>query len=303
MNYGNIVLNMQKNNGGFMKTIVITGANSGIGREAALLEAKNGNRVFLICRNKVKGAKTLAEIKESSKNDNVELIIIDLNEKKSITEGAKCIKEKTNHIDVLIHNAAIFDIGQNKPEYNHDNIESILFTNFLGPILLNHLLEKELKASKMPRVIVISSKGLIAKPFLRINYKNPEYRNSKFSVARNYYQSKLALCIWTQFMASMNKQITYNAIRVTNVRVDVTRYSNISNFYKKMYELKSRKALEPKEMAKTYLFVAESNSLDGLTGKYITEQNRMKRMPAVAYRQEEWKKLNTVIEKYLGNLS
>ncbi len=149
-----------------------------------------------------------------------------------------------------------------------------MFTDFLGPVFLNHLLEDEIESSENPRVITISSKGLLAKLFLRVNYKNPEYRNEKFSVSRNYYQAKLALCIWTQYMANKNNKITYNAIRVPSVKIDINKYTNISEIYKIMYKLKSSKALEPKEMAKTYLFLAENESLNNVTGKYINEKIR-----------------------------
>lgn len=286
-----------------MKTVVITGANSGIGKETSILEAKKGNRLFLICRNETKGKQVVNEIKELTKNDNIELILMDLSEKASIKNGTDIIKNKVEIIDVLIHNAAIFDIGQKVAEFNHDNVEMIFFTNFLGPILLNNLFQTELALSDDPRVITIASKGLMAKPFLQINYKNPEYREMPFSVSRNYYQAKLALCTWTQYMSDQNKKITYNAIRVPSVKVDINRYSNISNLYKAMYKVKASKALEPKEMAKIYLYVAEDNSLKGITGKYFNERKEMVKMPPICYKKEEWKKLNEVIEKYLGNLS
>jgi len=286
-----------------MKTVLITGANSGIGREAAFLEASKGNRVFLICRDKNKGENVKNEIKTAITHSNVELVIIDLGEKESIVNGVKIIKEKTHHIDVLIHNAAIFDIGQKTTKYNNESIETIFFTNFLGPVLLNNLLVDELNRSKNPRVIVISSKGLIAHPFLKINYENPEYKNVKFSVSRNYYQAKLALCVWTQYMAHKEKNTTYNAIRVPSVKVDIGRYPNISKMHKKMYEIKTINALDPKEMAETYVFVAEDDSLEGLTGKYYTETKKMVKMSAVCYKQEEWKKIQKLIGRYLGILS
>lgn len=285
-----------------MKTVVITGANSGIGKETSILEAEKGNRLFLICRNATKGNKAVNEIKELTKNDNIELVLMDLSEKASIKNGTDIIKSKTKTIDVLIHNAAIFDIGQKTAEFNNDNVETIFFTNFLGPVLLNKLLKDELEYSDDPRVITISSKGLMAKPFLQIHYENPEYKGIPFSVSRNYYQAKLALCTWTLYMAEQNQKVTYNAIRVPSVKIDINRYTNISKVYKAMYTLKAGKALDPKEMAKIYLYAAEAPSLKGITGKYFNEKKQMVKMPPICYKKQEWEKLNEVIADYLGNL-
>jgi NAD(P)-dependent dehydrogenase (short-subunit alcohol dehydrogenase family) len=284
-----------------MKTVVITGANSGIGKESAILEAEKGNRLFLICRNETKGKQVVNEIKELTKNDKIELVLMDLSEKTSIKNGTDIIRNKAKIIDVLIHNAAIFDIGQKKAEFNSDNVETIFFTNFLGPVLLTKLLKEALDLSDDPRVIAISSKGLMAKPFLQINYENPEYKGLQFSVSRNYYQAKLALCTWTQYMAAQNQKVTYNAIRVPSVKVDINRYTNISKIYKTLYTLKASKALAPKEMAETYVYAAEDSSLKGITGKYFNEKRQMVKMPPTCYKIQEWKKLYKVIAAYLEN--
>jgi hypothetical protein len=68
--------------------------------------------------------------------------------------------------------------------------------------------------------------------------------------------------------------ITVNCIRVTNVKVDTSRFPNISGFMKFLYSIKSRFSISPDDMAKTYMYLATSPDLDKTTGKYFNEKNK-----------------------------
>jgi len=258
------------------KTCLITGANSGIGKQAAIQLAKAGFLVFVGARNRERGLSVLKDIKMESKSDAVELLEIDLSSKKSIKDAASELKERLNHLDVLIHNAADFDIARKEATKSVDGIETIWATNHVGPVLLTNLTLDLLKESEQGRIITIASKGLLMHPNLTVDLKDPEFNFRKFSVPKAYYQSKLAQIMYTYWLADQlkNTTVTANCIRVTNVKVDVSRYPDISAFMKWVYKLKSKSALSPEEMAQTYTWLATAPELANTTGKYFNEKKQ-----------------------------
>ncbi len=90
------------------KTVIITGANTGIGKETALDLAKRGARVILACRDVKKAIKAADEIREKSGNGNVIVEHLDLSSLESVKIFANRINEQEERIDVLVNNAGIF---------------------------------------------------------------------------------------------------------------------------------------------------------------------------------------------------
>lgn len=259
------------------KTCLITGANSGIGKEAAIQLAQAGFHVIVGARNRTRGENALAEIKERANSTAVELIELDIASKESIVNASKLLNQQVEKLDVLIHNAADFDISRKKPDKTVDRIETIWATNHIGPILLTNLLLDLLKKSNQGRIITIASQGLVMYPRLTVDMNDPEFKTRKFSVPLAYYQAKLAQIMFTYWMAEQLKEsaVTANCIRVTNVKVDTNRYPDVSGFMKFLYSLKSRFSISPEEMAKTYTYLATSPELKKTTGKYFNEKNKM----------------------------
>ena len=257
------------------KICIITGGNSGIGKQSAIQMAEEGYHVIIGCRNKERGENALKEIINISKSNCVELIQLDLSLKSSTKSFAEEVIKRYNRIDVLIHNAAIFDIAQKNAVYTGEGHETVWMTNHINPIYLTYLLLDRIKASEQGRILTISSQGLLAKPFLKIDLKDPEYRNKKFSMTNAYYQSKRAQVMFTYFLANTLKDthITVNSIRVTAVQIDISRHPDISAFMKWAYKQKSKKSITPKQMAKTYTFLASSDEVTKVTGKYYNEKN------------------------------
>ena len=259
------------------KTCLITGANSGIGKQAAIQIAKSGFHVIIGSRNQTRGEAALSEIIERSGSTNVELLEIDLASKKSILGASKELNKRLEYLDVLIHNAADFDISRKQPEKSVDGIETVWATNHIGPVLLTDSLMNLIQKSSQGRIITIASQGLIMHPGLTVDLNDPEFKDRKFSVPKAYYQSKLAQVMYTYWLAEKLKDtaVTVNCIRVTNVKVDISRYPGISGFMKFLYSIKSRFSMSPEEMAETYAYLATSPGLDKITGKYFNEKNKM----------------------------
>lgn len=259
------------------KTCLITGGNSGIGKQAAIQLAQTGFYVIIGVRNLKRGEFALAEIKEKSKSDDVELLQIDMSSKISILDASQVLKKRIDKLDVLIHNAADFDITRKQPEKSVDGIETIWATNHIGPVVLTNSVMDLMKNSDQGRIITIASQGLVMYPKLTVDLKDPEFENRKFSVPSAYYQSKLAQVIYTYWLSEQLKdtEITVNCIRVTNVKVDTSRYPNISRFMKFMYAIKSRFSISPEDMARTYNYLGSSSDVIKTTGKYFNEKNKI----------------------------
>ncbi|MDX8367947.1 SDR family NAD(P)-dependent oxidoreductase [Cytobacillus sp. IB215665] len=285
-----------------IKTCLITGANTGIGKAAAIQIAKEGYHVILACRSKERGEIALEEVRKASNSSSIELMLVDLSLQSSIKDMVEKFRLQYDRLDVLIHNAAIFDITQKKVKYTKEGIESIWATNHLGPVLLTQLLLGSLKRSPQGRIITISSKGLLAHPYLQVDLEDPEFRNRKFNVAKMYYQSKIAQVMYSYWLAKKLEKtnITVNSIRVTNVKVDLSRYPNLSNIEKLGYILKSKSSITPEEMAKTYTYLATSNEVNEVTGKYYDEKNKMVRSSKYSYDFDNINRVMDVSMKFIN---
>ena len=93
------------------KTVIITGANTGIGKEAAIDLARRGARVICACRSKARGQAAVQDIKNKSASDNVVLMILDLASLKSVRQFVKDVYAKEERLDILINNAGLGKIA------------------------------------------------------------------------------------------------------------------------------------------------------------------------------------------------
>lgn len=251
------------------KVCIVTGANAGIGKEAATQIATHGASVVMACRSRERGEPVLQEMREKSGSNKVHLEIVDMSSQASIRSFCETFRTQHSQLDVLIHNAADFDISRKKAMMSPERIETVWATNHLGPFLMTKLLWDLLKAGG-GRVITVASKGLIVHPRLKIDFADIQFEKKAYSAQRAYYQSKLAQVMYTYQLAQKGKVdgITAHCVRVTNVKVDVDRYPDISALSKFLYKLKSYFAISPEEMAKTYTWLAGETELSDKTGMY-----------------------------------
>ncbi len=282
------------------KICFVTGGNSGIGKATCVQLAQLGYIVLVGSRNQSKGTKATDNIKQLSGSNQVYPIQIDLSSKKSILNASQKIAQEYPKLDVLIHNAADFDISQTEAKQSVDGIETIWASNHIGPVLLTEQLMELLKLSPQARIITIASKGLMLYPNLKINLTDPEFKTRKFSVPKAYYQSKLAQVMYTYWLAKqLDQHITVNCIRVSNVKIDLERYPNLSNWYRFLYRIKSRFAISPEQMAQTYVYLAHSELLNHVTGKYFDENRNLVSSSAYSQNQKNIDDLMALTSQYL----
>ena len=270
-----------------MKNCIITGGNSGIGYAAAVQIAAKGYGVTLICRNEVSAQNACAKIISHSGNENVDYLIADLSEMKEVRRAAAEYLDARASLDVLINNAADFDLSVKSPIMTSDGMEKQFATNVAAPFLLSKLLFPALKKSGDGRIVNISSQGLCVYPFIRLDFDNLNGGRS-YSPSKTYYQNKLALLMWSLYMADSQKDVKIQAVRVTNVKIDMSRYDHIHPILKRMYRIKSKFSISPEEMAKVYTALAAA---DGYSGFLYDEKMREVRANRSAYDKSAQKHL------------
>jgi NAD(P)-dependent dehydrogenase (short-subunit alcohol dehydrogenase family) len=288
------------------KVCLITGGNAGIGKAAAIQLAKEGAEVIIACRNKQRGEMALAQIKSETANEKVTLVEMDLSSRESIMRGCEALRSaEKDCLDVLIHNAADFDISRKKPQLSADGIETVWATNHLGPVLLTELLLPALLASEQARIITISSQGLVMHPRLKVNFEDPEFAQGGFRVEKAYYQSKLAQVMYTIWLAEKYRgtPITANCIRVTNVKIDLARYPDLSTFQQWLYSIKSQFSITPQAMAKVYVWLSMDPKLSKVSGKYYDEKCRVVSGGKWAENPENIRQLMEVTRKYIPEIN
>lgn len=283
------------------KVMLITGANSGIGKAAAIQLAQCGATVVMACRSRERGARALEAVRNTANSQSVDLMLVDMSSQKSIRTFAEEFKRKYQRLDVLIHNAANFDHTQKKPVLTEDGQENVFATNHLGPFLLTNLLLDMLKASAPARIITVASQGLISYPFLSIEFDNLRGEH-KFSMQHAYYHSKLAQVMYSFDLAEClrGSGVTVHCVRVGNVAIPDERLTHLPGFLLKVYALKRKFAMTPEKMAETYVWLAADPIGGQQTGGYWDAPNIAVRANKNAYIVQTQKRLWDVSAQLTG---
>jgi len=138
------------------RTVLITGANSGLGLRSAEALAASGARVLLACRNPAKGAEALESVKAKATGAAPELVALDLSDQDFVADAAADVATRTDHLDVLMNNAGVMAIPLAR---NAQGWEMQLATNHFGHFALTARLLPLLLAGNAPRVVTTSSQA------------------------------------------------------------------------------------------------------------------------------------------------
>jgi len=180
------------------KTVIITGCNTGIGKETAVDLAKRGGKIIMACRSEERALPAVAEVKERSncRSDAVKFMKLDLGSMKSIREFAAKFLEEEDRLDILINNAGVMMCPQMKTE---DGFELQIGTNHLGHFLLSILLLDKIKATGTgSRIVNVSSRAHRGGAGFDLNNLMMEDNYSKWT---QYSNSKLANILFTLELA------------------------------------------------------------------------------------------------------
>jgi NAD(P)-dependent dehydrogenase (short-subunit alcohol dehydrogenase family) len=137
------------------RTVLVTGANSGIGYQAALELARHGAHVLLGCRNEAKGRAALERLQREAPGASAELVELDMASLASIRRFAAAFGARGVALDLLINNAGVMALPTR--ELTEDGFERQMGTNHLGHFALTGLLMTQLLAAPAPRVVTVAS--------------------------------------------------------------------------------------------------------------------------------------------------
>ena len=246
------------------KVCLVTGANSGIGRVAALELAERGATVVLVCRSEERGAPVLAEIGRRSGGGNATLLTADLSSQRQVREAAADFLERFDRLDVLINNAGVAGWGNRL--VTEDGLERTFAVNHLAPFLLTGLLLDRLLASAPARVVTVSSAAHKCYR-LHLDDLQGERRYSGFGA---YSRSKLANVLFTQELSRRleGTGVTANCLHPGVVATGIFR--NIPRWMRVI--LTSQLVLSPEKGADTVLYLATAPEVAAVTGQYFVRR-------------------------------
>ncbi|MEM7334398.1 MAG: oxidoreductase [Chloroflexota bacterium] len=176
------------------KTIVVTGANSGIGYDTAKAFVQKGAKTILACRSMDKANATLAELKREMPNASAEVMRLDLASLASVRQFVADFRANHSQLDILVNNAGIMMVPYGKTE---DGFERQLGTNHFGHFALTGLLFDDLQKSEDSRVVNVSS---IAHGNGEMDFSNLMYEGGGYNAGKAYGRSKLANLLFTYEM-------------------------------------------------------------------------------------------------------
>ena len=136
---------------------VVTGVTSGIGRAVAEALAAARLTVATVSRDARRGEETGSAIAAASGNDRVEAFTGDLSELSSVRQLGRTLAEAHPAIDVLVHCAAVYTAHRRTTT---DGLETMFATNVVGPFLLTHLLDDQLRAGRA-RVLILAAPSTV----------------------------------------------------------------------------------------------------------------------------------------------
>ena len=276
------------------KICIVTGANSGVGKETTKQLAELDAFVVMVVRNEAKGKKAMNEIKQLTGKDFLDLMICDFSSQKSIREFAQKFLEKYNHLDILINNHGLMT---NKKILTEDDLEMTFAVNHIGYFFLTKLLLNLIKKSAPSRIINVSSGAYAAVRKWSLNDYNWEKR--KFSSFGAYSESKLYNIMFTKFLAN---QLKNNNVTVNTYTPGFTR----SNFGKTNLIMKTSTLLmfpfakSPSKSAKTAIYLASSLEVKDITGEYFANSKINKTNDLsndIGLQKELWDLSEKIIEK------
>lgn len=173
------------------RTFVITGANSGIGLEAARYLAAADARVILACRSEHKARVARENIRASTTRGEVLVRMLDLADLRSVRAFVEGIERDGETVDGLMNNAGVFALDRGRTV---DGFETHFGVNHLGHFALTGLMLPSMKEIKGSRIVNVSSLG--HRPG-RLDFDDPMYENRPYSRWGAYFQSKLANLLFT----------------------------------------------------------------------------------------------------------
>jgi NAD(P)-dependent dehydrogenase (short-subunit alcohol dehydrogenase family) len=245
------------------RTALVTGATSGIGREASLNLAGRGARVIMVGRDRARTESALADIVARSGSKEVSHLICDFSSQAAIRELVAAVQARHERLHVLVNNAG----GVNRTRrLTADGIEATFAVNHLGPFLLTNLLVDLLVRSAPARVVTVASVGHRQGS---LDFDDLGFERG-YSIMRAYGRSKLANVLFAAELARRleGRGVTSNSIHPG--AVDTNIWNSAPPWAKPIIQILFRPFFISAEKGAAHVVaLATRPDLDGVTGKYF----------------------------------
>jgi len=246
------------------KTVIITGANTGIGKETAIDLAKRGARVVMGCRSPTRGSAAVTEVKKESGSDHVFLELLDLSSLQSIHEFVKKYTEEYKELHILINNAGIMACPYWKTK---DDFEMQFGVNHLGHFALTNLLLPSIKTSGTGRIVNVSSAAHYGgtMSFDDINLER------KYAPWSAYQRSKQANVLFTMELARKlnGTDITTYSLHPGVIKTELGRHMPLGFLFNLIGGPSFLKS--PVQGAQTTIYCAVEEDIEKHSGLYFSD--------------------------------
>lgn len=281
------------------KLVLITGANTGIGKVTALELAKKGMTIILACRNEEKTRPVIEELKQISGNDRIHFIKVDLSSLASVKSCADEFILRFDRLDILINNAGMLSSENGDFNQTQDNYEITFQVNYLSHFLLTLLLLDLITKSGVPaRIINVSSNAheFCARGHgLDLTLTNQKSEENFFSL---YAHSKLCNILFSNILAKklQEKSIYVNSLHPGVVKTEIGRNLSQSKAWVVSYVFRvflKFFTCTPEKGARTSVYVASSPDIEEkkLTGDYFVPPGKLSKSHAITQDEILQKKL------------
>lgn len=264
------------------KVVLITGGNTGIGKQTAIALARMGASVTITSRNPDKGEAALADIRREAGSSAVECMRLDLASLAGVRRFAGEFLATHPRLDVLINNAGL-TLGERSE--TEDGFESTFGINHLGHFALTGLLLDRLKHSAPARIVVLSSEAHRG-AWRGLDFDDLHARRG-YSVMGAYCKSKLANLLFTVELAERlrGSGVTVNAVHPGVVATEFAGADDVKGFGRHVVKLSHLFSISPAKGARTSVHVAASPAVEGVTGQYFVRCKQTRPSRAARDRQ------------------
>lgn len=259
------------------KIVMITGANSGIGRASAVQFAEQGYEVILACRNEALGKEVEEEINNKVGSKLAKAMQVNMDSFESIHSFCEAYKGQYDKLDVLIHNAGCFNHGVKDYQLSQDQLELTFETNVFGPFLMTMLLRELLAKAKNPVIIGAGSTNMqhFFDEKRKIDFEDLEGKQlsgRSYDSYKMYGDSKMALFMLILKMSEVFKEdgIRANAVMISATKISKRAVKKLPIHWRTMARCQNLISKPQEYMANNYYQICESEKLKDITGKIIS---------------------------------
>ena len=272
---------------------MVTGATNGIGRVTAEELARLGATVVVVGRNREKAEATVAAIRQATGNPSVECMVADFASLEEVRRLAQQFRSRYNRLHVLVNNAGLWVVERGTSK---EGLELTFAVNHLAPFLLTNLLLDVLKTSAPARIVNVSSRAHWSG---RIDYEDLQSEKRKCSGWACYANSKLANVLFTNELARrlQGTGVTANSLHPGVVATGL--FDGHKSFTGFLGKLVKPFLLTSAQGARTCIYLASSQDVEGVSGKYFVDCREAPTSPA-AQDEQTARRLWQVSERLTG---